>query len=68
MMFWNAHTLGSGGSALSPLSRRTVEKVLPLNDPNSLEEDMGGIVLDLYLSINSQERKSPVRKQIHIKK
>ncbi|XP_033905573.3 multiple C2 and transmembrane domain-containing protein 2-like isoform X1 [Acipenser ruthenus] len=52
--------MGSTDITLSDLELdRTVEKVLPLNDPNSLEEDMGGIVLDLYLSINSQERKSP---------
>ncbi|MGH0183625.1 UNVERIFIED_CONTAM: hypothetical protein FKN15_012394 [Acipenser sinensis] len=53
--------MGSTDITLSDLELdRTVEKVLPLNDPNSLEEDMGGIVLDLYLSINSQERKSPL--------
>ncbi|KAK6476994.1 multiple C2 and transmembrane domain-containing protein 2-like isoform X3 [Huso huso] len=56
--------MGSTNITLSDLELdRTVEKVLPLNDPNSLEEDMGGIVLDLYLSINSQERKSPWRSQ-----
>ncbi|MGH0149566.1 UNVERIFIED_CONTAM: hypothetical protein FKN15_028671 [Acipenser sinensis] len=56
--------MGSTNIALSDLELdRTVEKVLPLNDPNSLEEDMGGIVLDFYLSINSQERKSPPNSQ-----
>ncbi|MGH0183796.1 UNVERIFIED_CONTAM: hypothetical protein FKN15_013203 [Acipenser sinensis] len=56
--------MGSTDITLSDLELdRTVEKVLPLNDPNSLEEDMGGIVLDLYLSINSQERKSPPNSQ-----
>ncbi|MBN3284404.1 MCTP2 protein, partial [Polyodon spathula] len=56
--------MGSTNLSLSDLELdRTVEKVLPLNDPNSLEEDMGGIVLDLYLSINNQERKSPPNSQ-----
>ncbi|KAG2470520.1 MCTP2 protein, partial [Polypterus senegalus] len=36
---------------------KSVEMVLPLNDPNSLEDDMGVIVLELALSLKNTENK-----------
>ena len=38
--------------------------VLPLDDPNSLEEDMGVIIIDICLSVRDGDSKKHVRNQI----
>ncbi|XP_051506359.1 multiple C2 and transmembrane domain-containing protein 2 isoform X2 [Myxocyprinus asiaticus] len=44
--------MGSCGIVLSKLElEKTSEMVLPLDDPNSLEDDMGVIVIDICLSV-----------------
>ncbi|XP_066558075.1 multiple C2 and transmembrane domain-containing protein 2 isoform X2 [Amia ocellicauda] len=54
--------MGSTNVLMSDLDlERTVEKVLALNDPNSLENDMGVIVLDMCLSIRDGESKKNSR-------
>lgn len=35
--------------------------VLPLDDPNSLEDDMGVIVIDICLSVQDSKNKKHVR-------
>lgn len=43
---------------------RTVEMMMPLRDPNSLEEDMGVVVVDVSLSVKDRDSKKNVRNQI----
>ncbi|XP_039629221.1 multiple C2 and transmembrane domain-containing protein 2 [Polypterus senegalus] len=42
---------------------KSVEMVLPLNDPNSLEDDMGVIVLELALSLKNTENKDLLKSE-----
>lgn len=39
---------------------RSSEMVLPLDDPNSLEDDMGVIVIDICLSVRDGKNKKQV--------
>lgn len=61
--------MGSSSVVLSDLElEKTVEMVLPLDDPNSLEEHMGVIVVDICLSVRDGDSKknkwTPKGKQI----
>ncbi|XP_072515956.1 multiple C2 and transmembrane domain-containing protein 2 isoform X2 [Salminus brasiliensis] len=50
--------MGASSVFLSELElEKTVEMVLPLTDPNSLEEDMGVIVIDICLSVRDGDSK-----------
>uniref|UniRef100_A0ABM5EWV6 Multiple C2 and transmembrane domain-containing protein 2 isoform X1 n=2 Tax=Pogona vitticeps TaxID=103695 RepID=A0ABM5EWV6_9SAUR len=50
--------MGSAGLMLDELElNRTCEKILKLEDPNSLEDDMGVIVLDLKLTVKQGDVK-----------
>ncbi|MBN3312360.1 MCTP2 protein, partial [Atractosteus spatula] len=54
--------MGSASVLLSELELdRHYEKVLPLSDPNSLEDDMGVIVLDVCLALRDGESKRNLR-------
>nr|XP_015199232.1 PREDICTED: multiple C2 and transmembrane domain-containing protein 2 isoform X2 [Lepisosteus oculatus] len=54
--------MGSASVLLSELELdRHYEKVLPLSDPNSLEDDMGVIVLDVCLALRDGESKKNLR-------
>jgi len=46
---------------------RTSEMVLPLDDPNSLEDDMGVIVIDITLSARDGKNKKHVTKVMDLK-
>ncbi|XP_069481167.1 multiple C2 and transmembrane domain-containing protein 2 isoform X2 [Ambystoma mexicanum] len=51
--------MGSACLALRDLElNKTTEKIFKLEDPNSLEEDMGVIVIDFTLSIRQRDQKS----------
>lgn len=43
---------------------RTIEMVLHLTDPNSLEDDMGVIIIDISLSVRDGENKRNVRTKL----
>lgn len=43
---------------------RTIEMVLHLTDPNSLEDDMGVIIIDISLSVRDGGNKRNVRTKI----
>ncbi|XP_017554996.1 multiple C2 and transmembrane domain-containing protein 2 isoform X1 [Pygocentrus nattereri] len=50
--------MGASSVELSELElEKTVEMVLPLDDPNSLEEDMGVIIIDICLSVRDGDSK-----------
>ncbi|XP_076880945.1 multiple C2 and transmembrane domain-containing protein 2 [Brachyhypopomus gauderio] len=50
--------MGSSRVSLSELELdKTTEMVLPLDDPNSLEKDMGVIIIDVCLSVRDGENK-----------
>ncbi|XP_062868413.1 multiple C2 and transmembrane domain-containing protein 2 [Trichomycterus rosablanca] len=50
--------MGSSTVVLSELQlEKTIEMVLPLTDPNSLEKDMGVIVIEISLSVRDGENK-----------
>ncbi|KAG7327350.1 hypothetical protein KOW79_008956 [Hemibagrus wyckioides] len=50
--------MGSSSILLSDLElEKTIEMVLPLTDPNSLENDMGVIIIDISLSVRDGENK-----------
>ncbi|KAI7814161.1 multiple C2 and transmembrane domain-containing protein 2 isoform X2 [Triplophysa rosa] len=50
--------MGSCAFVLSELElEKTSEMVLPLDDPNSLEDDMGVIVIDICLSVRDSKNK-----------
>ncbi|KAK9971391.1 hypothetical protein ABG768_024760 [Culter alburnus] len=50
--------MGSYGVVLNKLElEKTSEMVLPLDDPNSLEDDMGVIVIDICLSVRDGKNK-----------
>ncbi|TRY86721.1 hypothetical protein DNTS_031469 [Danionella cerebrum] len=50
--------MGSCGVELNKLElEKTNEMVLPLDDPNSLEDDMGVIVIDICLSVRDSKNK-----------
>lgn len=46
---------------------RTSEMVLPLDDPNSLEDDMGVIVIDICLSVRDGKNKKHVSDLLNLK-
>uniref|UniRef100_A0A8C3A2R8 Multiple C2 domains, transmembrane 2b n=1 Tax=Cyclopterus lumpus TaxID=8103 RepID=A0A8C3A2R8_CYCLU len=52
--------MGSASIALSDLEIDN-EMSLPLNDPNSLEEDMGNVLLDINLSLRDGDGKRHIR-------
>ncbi|KAG1959470.1 multiple C2 and transmembrane domain-containing protein [Pimephales promelas] len=55
--------MGSHGVVLNTLElEKTSEMVLPLDDPNSLEDDMGVIVIDITLSARDGKNKKHVTK------
>lgn len=47
---------------------RTSEMVLPLDDPNSLEDDMGVIVIDICLSVRNSKNKKHVSDLMNLKR
>lgn len=47
---------------------RTSEMVLPLDDPNSLEDDMGVIVIDICLSVRDGKNKKHVSDLLNLKR
>lgn len=52
--------MGSSSVFLNKLElEKTIEMVLPLNDPNSLEDDMGVIVIDISVSVRDGDNKRP---------
>uniref|UniRef100_A0A8B9L3Z8 C2 domain-containing protein n=1 Tax=Astyanax mexicanus TaxID=7994 RepID=A0A8B9L3Z8_ASTMX len=54
--------MGSSSVVLSDLElEKPVEMVLPLDDPNSLEDHMGVIVVDICLSVRDGDSKKNVR-------
>ncbi|XDV18731.1 hypothetical protein PO909_024368 [Leuciscus waleckii] len=55
--------MGSHGVVLNTLElEKTSEMVLPLDDPNSLEDDMGVIVIDITLSVRNGKNKKRLAK------
>ncbi|XP_077084008.1 multiple C2 and transmembrane domain-containing protein 2 isoform X2 [Siphateles boraxobius] len=55
--------MGSHGVVLNTLElEKTSEMVLPLDDPNSLEDDMGVIVIDITLSVRDGKNKKHLNK------
>uniref|UniRef100_A0AAY5ELR9 Multiple C2 domains, transmembrane 2b n=1 Tax=Electrophorus electricus TaxID=8005 RepID=A0AAY5ELR9_ELEEL len=57
--------MGSSRVSLSELElEKTIEMVLQLDDPNSLEKDMGVIIIDVCLSLRDGENKKNVRNLI----
>ncbi|KAK7170871.1 hypothetical protein R3I94_000929 [Phoxinus phoxinus] len=55
--------MGSRGVVLNTLElEKTSEMVLPLDDPNSLEDDMGVIVIDITLSVRDGKNKKRLPK------
>lgn len=46
---------------------RTSEMVLPLDDPNSLEDDMGVIVIDITLSVRNRKNKKRLAKVMDLR-
>uniref|UniRef100_A0A672PE57 Multiple C2 and transmembrane domain-containing protein 2-like n=1 Tax=Sinocyclocheilus grahami TaxID=75366 RepID=A0A672PE57_SINGR len=49
--------MGSCGVELNKLELENSEMVLPLDDPNSLEDDMGVIIIDICLSVRDGKNK-----------
>uniref|UniRef100_A0A671PI26 Multiple C2 domains, transmembrane 2b n=1 Tax=Sinocyclocheilus anshuiensis TaxID=1608454 RepID=A0A671PI26_9TELE len=52
--------MGSCGVELNKLELENSEMVLPLDDPNSLEDDMGVIIIDICLSVRDGKNKKHV--------
>uniref|UniRef100_A0A8C2DK65 Multiple C2 domains, transmembrane 2b n=1 Tax=Cyprinus carpio TaxID=7962 RepID=A0A8C2DK65_CYPCA len=59
--------MGSCGVELNKLELENSEMALPLDDPNSLEDDMGVIVVDICLSVRDGKNKKQVSNFMNLK-